>query len=163
MELYISIIGAIVAIGVAILGAILANKNNIELQLRKLVEDHYTSYIDALQALASYNGKQEIKDYTTARNKLLLIASDDVVISLLEFEKYGVGKSSEEHDKYLTFLYKAMRKDLNIKSKHLPTLYLRKPNLKNTVFLSSLSDVVEHSGLEPLTSTLPVSRSSQMS
>lgn len=127
MELYISIIGALVAVSVAILGAILANRNNIDLQLRKLVEDHYTAYIDALQALASYNGKQEIKDYTSTRNKLLLIASDDVVISLLEYEKYGVGKSSEEHDKYLTSLYKAMRKDLNIKSKNLPILHLRKP------------------------------------
>jgi len=41
MELYISIVGAVVAILVSILGALLANKNNIKLQTRKLKEEHY--------------------------------------------------------------------------------------------------------------------------
>ena len=39
MELYISIIGAVVAVIVSILGAILANRNTIILQIRKLKEE----------------------------------------------------------------------------------------------------------------------------
>ena len=53
MELYISIIGAIVAIIVSVLGAILANKNTIILQTRKLKEEHYIAYIEALHNYAA--------------------------------------------------------------------------------------------------------------
>ena len=52
-ELYISIIGAIVAIIVSVLGAILANKNTIILQTRKLKEEHYIAYIEALHNYAA--------------------------------------------------------------------------------------------------------------
>ena len=102
MELYISIIGAIVAIIVSVLGAILANKNTIILQTRKLKEEHYI------------------------RDKLLLIANEKVIIKLLEFEDKGVGKTTDLHNKYLTELLKAIRKDLKLGYKSLPILCLKK-------------------------------------
>ena len=63
MELYISIIGAIVAIIVSVLGAILANKNTIILQTRKLKEEHYIAYIEALHnyAASDINDKDALK------------------------------------------------------------------------------------------------------
>lgn len=135
MELSISVIGALVAIGVAILGAILANRNNISLQLRKLKEDHYIAFIDALQALASNNGQNEVKGYTEARNKLLIIGNEDVIIHLLKYEKFvdqknlidSISDFQIEHDLYLTDLIKTIRKDLNIKDKYYPKVFLRKP------------------------------------
>ncbi len=83
MELYISIVGAVVAILVSILGALLANKNNIKLQTRKLKEEHYISFIEALHNLAAKNGdKEAISKYVYMRDKLLLIASEDVIVKL---------------------------------------------------------------------------------
>ena len=95
MELYISIIGAIVAIIVSVLGAILANKN-------------------------------ALKNYVYMRDKLLLIANEKVIIKLLEFEDKGVGKTTDLHNKYLTELLKAIRKDLKLGYKSLPILCLKK-------------------------------------
>ena len=81
MELYISIIGAIVAIIVSVLGAILANKNTIILQTRKLKEEHYIAYIEALHnyAASDINDKDALKNYVYMRDKLLLIANEKVI------------------------------------------------------------------------------------
>jgi hypothetical protein len=60
--LLISIFGALSAITVSVLGAWYANRNNMILQTRKLKEDHYVSYIEALHDLTSDNkGKEAIK------------------------------------------------------------------------------------------------------
>ncbi|EHP49327.1 hypothetical protein [Odoribacter laneus] len=127
MELYISIIGALVAVIVSILGAILANRNTIILQTRKLKEEHYIAYIEALHNLAANNtDKNTMKNYVFARDKLLLIAKENVIIKLLAYENEGVGKHSDLHDKYLTELLKAIRKDLKLTNKALPILYLKK-------------------------------------
>ena len=128
MELYISIIGAIVAIIVSVLGAILANKNTIILQTRKLKEEHYIAYIEALHnyAASDINDKDALKNYVYMRDKLLLIANENVIIKLLEFEDKGVGKTTDLHNKYLTELLKAIRKDLKLGYKSLPILCLKK-------------------------------------
>ena len=117
MELYISIIGAIVAIIVSVLGAILANKNTIILQTRKLKEEHYIAYIEALHnyAASDINDKDALKNYVYMRDKLLLIANEK-----------GVGKTTDLHNKYLTELLKAIRKDLKLGYKSLPILCLKK-------------------------------------
>ena len=134
MELYISIIGALVAIGVAILGAIFTNKNNINLQLRKLKEDNYTSFIDSLQSLSLGNYKQEIlNSYAISRNKLLLIADVEVITCLLEFEANVIGKDPKIFDEYFTLLCKSMRKDLNVKNKHLPTLSIKQITFNKSI------------------------------
>ena len=46
--LLVSIIGALTAISVSLIGAWFANRNSIVLQTIKLKEDHYIAYIEAL-------------------------------------------------------------------------------------------------------------------
>jgi hypothetical protein len=53
--LLISLLGAFSAITVSIIGSWYANRNNMVLQTRKLKEDHYVSYIEALHGLAADN------------------------------------------------------------------------------------------------------------
>lgn len=124
MGISISIIGALTAIVVSIIGAVLANRNSIVLQGRKLKEDHYIAYIEALHNLASENKSLDFtKKYTFARDKMFIIADEKVIVSMIEYEKH-VG--TEQHDYYLTQLIKAIRKDLKIKDRNLPLLQLRK-------------------------------------
>lgn len=126
-EIYISVFGALTAISVSIVGAIFANKNNIVLQTRKLKEAHYVSYIEALHDLASDSRKTDfVKRYTFARDKLFLIASEEVIIKMLEFEELAVGKENALHDQYLTELVKAIRKDLKIIDRNFPKIYLKR-------------------------------------
>lgn len=127
MNIYISLLGAISAIFVSIIGAWLANRNSITLQTRKLKEEHYIGYIEALHNLAADNEKVEsVKGYVFARDKLFLIASERVIKKMLEYEENAVGKESILHDTYLTELIKAIRNDLKIKDKEFPKIYLKK-------------------------------------
>lgn len=127
MEIVISVFGAISAIIVAIIGAVLSNKNSNILQLRKLKEEHYISYIEALHNLAANNSsKDAIIEYTYHRDKLLIIGSEEVVKSILRYENEAVGKETGRHDEYLTYIVKAIRKDLKIKDKNFPQVYLKK-------------------------------------
>ena len=127
MAIVISVFGAISAIIVAIIGAVLSNKNSNILQLRKLKEEHYISYIEALHNLAANNSsKDAIIEYTYHRDKLLIIGSEEVVKSILRYENEAVGKETGRHDEYLTYIVKAIRKDLKIKDKNFPQVYLKK-------------------------------------
>ena len=124
MDISISIIGALTAILVSLIGAFLANRNSIVLQGRKLKEEHYIGYIESLHNLASDNNKPEfIKKYTFARDKMFIIADEKVIMKMFEYEK-NVG--TEKHDYYLTELIKAIRQDLKINNKNLPLIHLKK-------------------------------------
>ena len=86
MELYISIIGAIFSVIIAIIGALLVNWNNLKIQTRKLKEDHYVNYMESLHNLASSNKDTGlIKKYTFYRDKLFIIASESVICAMLEY------------------------------------------------------------------------------
>jgi hypothetical protein len=129
VTLLISILGAFSAVTVSILGAWYANRNNIILQTRKLKEDHYVSYIEALHDFASENKKSDfVKKYVFARDKLFIIASEEVVGKLLLYEDkgFGAGKSSDLHDVYLTELIKSIRADLKIEDKDFPKIGFKK-------------------------------------
>ncbi len=127
MEILISILGAVSAIIVAIIGAILSNKNSNMLQLRKLKEEHYISYIEALHNLAANNSSRDaISKYTYHRDKLLIVGSEEVVKSVLQYENEAVGKENRLHDEYLTNIVKAIRRDLKIRDKAYPQIYLKK-------------------------------------
>lgn len=127
MEIIISILGAISAIIVAVVGAILSNINSNILQLRKLKEEHYISYIEALHNLAANNSSREaISKYTYHRDKLLIAGSEEVVKNILDYENEAVGKESSFHDIYITNIVKAIRKDPKIKDKAYPQIYLKK-------------------------------------
>jgi hypothetical protein len=56
--IFISVLGAVTSIAVAFIGAWFANRNSIVLQIRKLKEDHYIAYIEALHNLASENSNK---------------------------------------------------------------------------------------------------------
>ena len=127
MELFISLLGAVVAISVAILGAILTNRNNIRLQKSKLKEEHYIAYISALHCVATDAQNEDFKnEFTRSRDELMLIANVDVINKLLEYERTlqneGPGPQSEAY----TNLIKAFRKDLKLKNNDLPLLSLLK-------------------------------------
>lgn len=124
--LYISILGASSAVVVSIIGAWLANRNSIILQTRKLKEEHYVAYIESLHNLAEENSKESTRKYVFARDKLFLIASENVIRKLLKYEEEAVGKQNDKHDDYLTELVKAIRKDLKLRDKHFPKIYLKK-------------------------------------
>jgi hypothetical protein len=124
-EMYVSILGAGTAIAVSVVGALLANRNSIVLQTRKLKEEHYVAYFEALHNLAE-NEKDVVKNYVFSRDKLFLIASEDVIKRMIKYEEEGIGKGSAIHDAYLTELIKSIRKDLKIKDKDFPKVYLKK-------------------------------------
>ncbi len=127
MELILSGLGAMTAILVSLIGAFLTYRNNNILQLRKLKEDHYISYIEALHNLASQNKNVEyLSKYSYYRDKLLIVGGEKVVKRILLYENNAVGKPSELHDKYLTDIIKAIRKDLKIKDKDFPIISLKK-------------------------------------
>jgi hypothetical protein len=126
MGITISILGAITAIIVSIIGAWLANKNSIVLQTRKLKEEHYVKYIEAIHNLAAENSKVATKGYVLARDKLFLIASEEVIRKIIEFEEQTVGKQNNLFDDYLTELIKSIRIDLKLTNKNFPKINLKK-------------------------------------
>ena len=127
MEIIISVLGAISAVIVAVIGAILSNKNSNMLQLRKLKEEHYISYIESLHNLAANNSSRDaISKYTYHRDKLLIVGSEEVVKSILQYENEAVGKETDFHDEFLTNIVKVIRQDLKIKDKNFPQIYLKK-------------------------------------
>ncbi len=127
MEITISIIGALVAISVSIVGAVLSYRNSISLHTRKLKESHYIHYIQQLHNLCAYNSDVEVvRKYVEARDVLFAVASAKVVRSIIEFEEFAAGKHSDFHDEYITKTIKAIREDLNVSNKGLPLLYFKK-------------------------------------
>jgi len=126
-SLSISILGAITAVIVSFIGAWLANRNSIILQIRKLKEEHYVDYIEAVHNFAVDNDSKVYNEkYVFSRDKLFLIASEDVIKKMMAYENDGITQTSDVHDRYLTELIKAIRKDLKIKDKDFPSIYLRK-------------------------------------
>lgn len=126
IPLLVSILSGAVAITVSIIGAWLANRNSIILQTRKLKEEHYVAFLEALHNLASDNQSTKFgKEYTYARDKLLLIASEEVINKMLLFET-EVRDQNNLHDEYLTELIKSIRKDLKLRDKNFPIIGLRK-------------------------------------
>ncbi|MBE7171834.1 MAG: hypothetical protein INR73_14700 [Williamsia sp.] len=124
--LLISIIGTFTAISVSLIGAWLANRNSVILQTRKLKEDHYITFIEALHYLLADNDNNDsIKNYVLARDKLLLIASEDVINKMLQFEKEIAGKDTSLCDEFLTELVKSLRIDLKIRDKYFPQVYMK--------------------------------------
>lgn len=126
MEIVVAIIAGLFSICVAIFGAVFININNLKLQTRKLKEDHYVRYIESVHNLAEDNKSiQALKEYTLHRDKMFIVASEKVVKAMLEYETAAVGKSSTEHDKYLTRLVIEIRKDLSIRDRSYPQIYLK--------------------------------------
>lgn len=135
MELLISISGACTAILVSIISALLSNRNSNAFQIRKLKEEHYISYIESLHNLASAQSRELdekiIDDYVTKftffRDKLLIVGSEAVVKEILAYEKnVFVKHQAKLHDKYLSNVIRAIRKDLKIRDRNFPEISFKK-------------------------------------
>jgi hypothetical protein len=126
-EIIISLFGAGTALIVSFIGAFLANRNSITLQTRKLKEEHYITFIEALHNLAAHNGNQfSLEKVAFSRDRMLIIASEDVIKKLLIFEDEAMGKTASVHDVLLTDIIKAIRKDLKLKDKDFPKIGFKK-------------------------------------
>ena len=115
----IGIAGSIIA---ASLSYLFTKKHKLEVEERRLKEEFYIKYMEALNDAANGKGKSNSSYlYAKAYNNLLLVASDDVVKLLVEYYGWttngnGIDKSTDQwgkkHDEILTKLLNEMRRDL---------------------------------------------------
>jgi len=56
----------------------------------------------------------------------MIVASENVVSKIMLYEEKAVGQENNKHNDYLTDIVKEIRKDLKIKDKNFPTIYLKK-------------------------------------
>ena len=127
MDYIIAIIGAATSIVIAVLGSIYVNVNNIKMQNRKLKEEHYINYIQGLHMLAAHNeDKAAVETYTLHRDKIFVIANENVVRAILKYEENVVGQANSQHDELLTQIYIEIRNDLKVKDKDFPIVCLKK-------------------------------------
>ncbi len=119
MEVWIALIGTATAVVTITLTNFYAKKNQLKLEEKKLKEEYYLSFIKAIsESVVSKSTEKSRDNLADSQNKLLLIASSEVVSKLMIFHDYVKPSSSqldfsiEKHDELLTDLIKAMRKDL---------------------------------------------------
>lgn len=117
MELIIAIIGTISTILAIIFTNFFNRRNELIFKERKLKEDYYIKYIEAVSELAIKNSSEDAQYiFADAQNQLLLVASPNVVSKLMLLDNYI--KPSNDNFTYegqniiLTELIKAMRYDL---------------------------------------------------
>ncbi len=125
----ISITGAVAAVVISLVGARHNFRYNILLQNRKLKEDHYVAYLEALHNLSTQNINREFGEkFVMARSKLLIIADENVIKEMLSYEHNVFGKEdlNQVHDIYLTALITAIRHDLKLVDKDFPKINFKK-------------------------------------
>jgi hypothetical protein len=117
----IATIGIVGSVVTASLSYFFTKKQKMKMEERRLKEEYYTTYIQALSDAAIQYDNESNYRYAKAFNDLLLIANDKVVELLIEFYDWtrndnGIDKTTEEwsikHDEILTRLLKEMRIDL---------------------------------------------------
>lgn len=117
MEVIIAIIGTATTIVTIALTNFFTKKNQLRFEERKLKEDYYITYIRAISDSVVSNHAEVTRDnLADIQNKLLLVASADVVSKLMVFHDYIQASNKEfeasHHDKLLRDLIMAMREDL---------------------------------------------------
>ena len=121
-EQWVQLIAPFAAVIIAIISAALsyyfAKKQQILAEERRLKENAYLGFIDAMNHNVMDDDIQEARErLAIARNKLLLIADSQVVIDLCKFtDSIACDRTGEmqqnEHNRLLTEMLKSMRKDL---------------------------------------------------
>lgn len=133
IDLFVPIIGVIVAAVSAGLTYLFAKKQQIAANESRLKEKYYLNYIEAVSNMVLSNNSEKARSQLAdALNQLLLVGSADVVNKLMVFHDYinpsnSQNFVSETHDKLLTELLKSMRIDLYKKQKvniDYPTIHL---------------------------------------
>lgn len=132
MELWIALIGTCTAVITIALTNYYAKRNQLKFEERKLKEQYYTTFIEAVSNSVVSNHSEQTRDaLADAQNKLLLVGSPEVVKDLMVFHDYvkppATNFTVEKHDELLTALLKSMRKDLfsnKDSNKNYPTIHL---------------------------------------
>ncbi|MDD3831517.1 MAG: hypothetical protein PHW00_02540 [Clostridia bacterium] len=132
MELWIALIGTCTAVITIALTNYYAKRNQLKFEERKLKEQYYTTFIEAVSNSVISNHAEQTRDaLADAQNKLLLVGSPEVVKDLMVFHDYvkpsATNFTVEKHDELLTALLKSMRKDLfsnKDSNKNYPTIHL---------------------------------------
>lgn len=135
IQVVIPIIGIVTAIISAAVSYYFTKRDQLEANERRLKEKYYLAYIKAVSDIVILDDKEMARNnLADAQNQLLLVGSSEVVNNLMKFHDYikpsgqeEHGFSSVEHDKLLTELMKAMRKDLYKKKNsniNYPTIHL---------------------------------------
>jgi len=119
IQIFVPVVGVIIAVISASLSYFFAKRNQLMVDESRLKEQHYLRYIKAISNNVMSNipineSRSEVSD---AHNHILLIGSTDVVIELRRFtELIAINNidnvTIDVHDKQLTELIKAMRRDL---------------------------------------------------
>ncbi len=123
IQLLVPLISIIIAIVSAGLSYYFAKRLQINADERKLKEEYYQTYINAISKVAIDNYNKIAKDeFANAHNTLTLVGSSEVVDLAMKFHDYiKIGSSAnfviDRHDEMLTNLVKAMRSDLYSNSK----------------------------------------------
>jgi len=101
----------------------------LKIEETKLKESYYLEFIDAISKnVLEKNPELAITTFAHSRNRLILVASVEVVNKLLKFENHIYQQSKEsnyaiEHDKKLTELIIVMRTDMFGKNKKVNNNY----------------------------------------
>lgn len=141
MELWIAILGTCTAVITIALTNYFTKKNQLKFEERKLKEQYYTAFIQAVSNSVVSNHSEQSRDgLADALNKLLLVGSPEVVKNLMIFQDnlkpHATNLAVEKHDELLTELLKSMRDDLfsnNNANKNYPLIHLtEKSNSKKS-------------------------------
>lgn len=126
MEIYIAIIGTITTVITICLTNYFSKRSQLKFEERKLKEQYYLKFIEALSDNVLLDDQIQARNaHAYARNRIILIASSNVVNLMLDYENAiretkRIGDTEETalmHDITLTELFKAMRIDLFGKSR----------------------------------------------
>ena len=122
IQLIVPAVSLVIAVVSAALSYYFSKKQSISSDERRLKEQYYLEFINALNSnVLSNNREMGMSKLSEAHNKILLIGSSEVVRNLRAFAIYigptNTNFSQEEHDRLITELIKSMRSDLH-KSKN---------------------------------------------
>jgi hypothetical protein len=119
MEIIVTIIGTVTTVITVCLTNYFTKKNQLRFDERKLKEEYYMKFIEALSDNVNLSDKEAAKNSLAyAWNRLILVSSVDVIQKLLKFEDEvdriitNKGGTEEAHNSALTELIKAIRVDL---------------------------------------------------
>lgn len=136
ISLAVAVIATISSAIVAVISVILSNRNNSILLKRELKQQHYIGYIQALSEMTQQkNNNENLKNFASFRNKLLVVASNKAIKHMLKYEEAirQYEKSTSDQERYiatknqakcLTNFVKAARKDLRIVEISFPEIEL---------------------------------------
>lgn len=127
-QLIISLITVSGSILAAALSYSFTKKRERDAEWRKQKLEHYRSLMVAMSGVVKeHQTKDSLREYAEISNVIGLVASQDVVQRLQEYRhatrSSNPNLSNEEHDRALTALVFAIRRDLGIRPKDNPATF----------------------------------------